>query len=82
MFRDDHLYLICPFCKTRFVLSPQEEEAIVPCPNPSCAKPIDLSLQLQEEDDDYSRRLSRKIWFWIACLLVVLALTFLLRACD
>ena len=65
MIPDNIVRLICPHCHARFVISPEPEEMTVPCPNPSCAKPIELESQI-EEVDDYSMRLSRKLWAWIA----------------
>jgi hypothetical protein len=62
---NDEVRLICPHCTARYVIRPEPEEAVVQCPNPSCAKPIELSSQ-REEPDDFSRGMSRELWPYLA----------------
>jgi hypothetical protein len=73
MFSDGEVRLICPHCRARFVVQPEPGETVVRCPNASCATSIDLSSQ-EEELDDYTNRLSRKLWPWLAGILLAVIL--------
>jgi hypothetical protein len=73
MFSDGDVRLICPHCRARFVVRPEPGETVVLCPNPDCAKPIDVSSQ-EEEPEDYSSRLSRRLWPFVAVLLLAVPL--------
>ena len=68
--------LICPSCKSRFLVRPDPDETAVPCPNPACDTLIDLASGIQAPDDSDVLQLTPIGWALVLGLLFSIVIGF------